>query len=151
MIKKTIGIIVLLVIGLLGGHTLTSNNDGAKVGGTVENFPTQFISGLQIGNLGVVTQKLFTGTVNCTNAVLANGTVAANATTTFDCAVTGVRSGDKTIAELAVTAHPALSVYTSYASTTASNYLEVGVYNSSSTAAITLVGATSSVDYIIAR
>lgn len=156
MIKKIVSVIALLVIGLFIGIAVgvtLIKSTGPSVGGTVETFPTWFTSGVQIGSSAVsppIMAKLLEGRANCAYASSTVSTITQNSSITVDCPVTGTRGGDITLVELASTTVNGIYSPYSYSSSTA-NYLEVVLYNSSSTAALSMTGATSSVEYIITR
>lgn len=114
------------------------------VGGTT-NFDTISVTGLQVGTSGSTLTQQLSGTVSCTGSA----TVAAGSKAGYDCAITGVVSGDKVFMTLTT---PVSNIFIAGASASStSGYVTLTLGNASSTAAVAPTGATSSVQYLIVR
>ena len=130
MIKKTLGVIVILVIGLLIGIVLTGGN-GKSLGGTVEVFPSTWTNGLYIGNSGTLVQQINKGTCTLTGTT----TLATSTAVKMSCAATSVKSGDVVMIQPSSAITVGWEVIGASASTTA-GIIDVIIHNESATTTI---------------
>lgn len=144
MIKKIFGFIIVLVIGLLIGIAVTGSN-GKSLGGTVENFPTNFVNGLYVGNLGSYIKQVNEGTCTLTGIT----TVATSAVGSATCAATGVKSGDLVQVRAPSTITYGWQIVGASASTT-DGYITVTVSNTSATTTVPTT-TKSGVQYLTTR
>ncbi len=142
---KTIGLVVLgVIVSVLFS---VSMNGGGDLAGVYDQVLKYFPQGIQVG-AGTDIAKVQTGvTGTCTGAA----TVAASSQATYNCAVTGVASGDKVFVTLPNATPANIFLANAYASTTAADYIQVELGNASSTASVAVTGATSSIQYLTTR
>ncbi len=138
-IKEWSGVIALIAIVLFfifGGKT-----GGARFGG-VTNYDEIDTTALKIGGTNGTRVGPIIATT-CTN-VIGNTSITASTTAAFDCAVTGVVSGDYVIAEQATTsqAYLGMSIIGANASTT-SGFVTIRVSNPGATAVLPYAIASS--------
>lgn len=170
MNKQTVIIVVaLLVAGFVGGYLLAPSSAGLGADptnlSTVSNpwyfsntsspggvrIASSTITALQIGSAGSVISELRATTCNLIGT---DGSQAASSTAAYDCAVTGIASGDVVMAQLnratAFGTNIGWTIHASKASTTA-GYVTVILGNWSGVAAVpsvTAVGSTTQIWYM---
>lgn len=150
-----IGVLVATTLLFAGLYYKGSHVLGAQTGPT-HLQQESFNGGLQIGARGTVITQSLTGTCN-----LQTGTAsfAATSTAQFNCAVTGVQSGDLVLADLPVGAgingsgsgspFAGFVIVSAYATT--SNAIGVTIANFTGAATSTYPQATTSVEYRVIR
>lgn len=136
----------LVIVGIIVGLLFSAISSGTSLGG-VYNQTGQFFenSFIKVGSSGSKVTKVITGQVNCTAGT---ATITAGGRNTYDCAVTGVRSGDSIAVALG---NPIAQLYVggAYASTTVNDYFSLVLASASSTATVQVGTATTSVSYIV--
>lgn len=134
--------LILSIVGLVGGHQSVST-----LGGTT-NYDTLAVTGFQLGTSGSSLTQILSGiATSCVSS--ANPTINAQTTSTVDCPITGVVAGDKVYVTLASSSNSALLAQTAFASSTA-GFITLKILNTATTTT-TIVGATSSISYLIVR
>lgn len=133
--------LVLSIVGLVGGK------QSVQLGGTT-NYDTLAVTGLQLGASGTSLTQFLSGSVSCATGA---STITAAATSSYQCAATGVQTGDNVFVTLPVTTPVFISLVSARASTTANGIIELTLKNASTTATIAVAGATSSVQYFSTR
>jgi hypothetical protein len=139
---KKIGITVALIAVIVLGFILLNGKEVVTRG--VTNFDTLGITGLQIGTSGSSLSQVLTGTMNCTGGA----TVGTSTTGAYQCAVTGVVSGDKVFASLTTT--PAGIYISGVVASSTSGFVQLTLGNTA-TSPTAPTGATTSVQYLIVR
>lgn len=128
--QLTIGVLVAIVIAIIGLFTPAGKTVATMFGG-VTNYTVLSASTLQVGpgcnnSYDTCQGSSITGLFKGTCTLLSDASVAATSTKNFDCAVTGVQSGD--IVEAQLTA----------SSTIASQYVIKGAVASSTSGWVTI-------------
>lgn len=129
--------LVLAVIAIFLG---ISHSDQATSLGASGNYPTVvpnptwFSNGLQVGQTGTAMANQQFGICN----LVSTSSIPANTVKTFDCTVTGIRSGDFVLADPPAGLPSGVYIQGAVASTTVNNDVTFYVNNASSTAYTTL-------------
>ncbi len=136
---KTLKIVGLLIVGLVAGLLISAISGKSQLGGVYNQSRA-------LGPQGTLVSKFITGQVNCSSGT---ATLTTGNKNTYDCAVTGVASGDNVVVALG---NPisGLAVAGAYASTTVGGYFEL-VLGSATSTTVNVGIATTSVSYIITK
>lgn len=94
-----VAIAVSLIVGLFGGHT----SPAPLGGGNLSPILSTFYGGINVSDKNGTAGTNYKLIKNGTCTILADVSVAATSTKNFDCAFTGVQSGDLVFAHLAAT------------------------------------------------
>jgi hypothetical protein len=146
---------IVVTVLVLSAPSKPVTNEVKTLGAGIETVLTQFGGGIKVGNranLPSITQLI----AGSCNLISADSAQLATTTASYDCAVTGVRSGDKVIASMSTSTNASANFLTSgwairsaHASTT-NGYITIDVMNLTGKSTIlssTAVG--SSTNYII--
>lgn len=145
-LQKILNVILILAVVAIGYTSFAPHK--AKLGdATVSNYPTWYYNGITIGPANDLVTQVLSGTVTCATGA---SSITALASTTVDCAVSNVLPGDQVFVSLPASTPASIGKVGAYASTTASGYFELVLFNYATTTKA-IAGATSSVQYIIVR
>lgn len=152
---KLIGVIAVLAL-ILSGLSLVGGNAHPSTLGGETNYDlissTKFRVGVACDNsygncLGTKLGSIITGTSTCN---IGSATLAASASSTYQCTAANVGTGDFVFASLPATAPALIGLIGAHASTTGSGFFEMVLFNYGTTTN-SVVGATSSVQYWAVR
>lgn len=144
MNKKNLIIGVIALIVIVAGYFVFSSARG--VGGTT-NFDTLDVDSVIVGENGSTLNEIKSTTCNLSTTA----TSLASSTSPFQCAITGIASGDQVFVTLpygnSMSGLGGIAMRYAVASTTA-GFIEVGLFNASGVATTSYALATTSVQVL---